>query len=46
MALADGSVRLIRDTIDIRPFAALVTRDGAEAVLSDGQRALPELYER
>jgi prepilin-type N-terminal cleavage/methylation domain-containing protein/prepilin-type processing-associated H-X9-DG protein len=46
VALADGSVRLIAETIDIRPFAALVTRDGKEAVLSDGQRAVPELYER
>ncbi len=34
-ALADGSVKLIRDTIDRKTWYALITRDGREVVKSD-----------
>jgi prepilin-type N-terminal cleavage/methylation domain-containing protein/prepilin-type processing-associated H-X9-DG protein len=40
VALADGSIRLVDENVSIRVFAALVTRDGGEGVLSDGQRAI------
>jgi prepilin-type N-terminal cleavage/methylation domain-containing protein/prepilin-type processing-associated H-X9-DG protein len=33
--LGDGSVRFIRQSIDVKTFAALVTRNGAEVVGSD-----------
>ena len=35
VVLADGSVRLLRADIDIRAFAALVTRAGGEVVSTD-----------
>jgi prepilin-type N-terminal cleavage/methylation domain-containing protein/prepilin-type processing-associated H-X9-DG protein len=33
---ADGSVRFLRESVDIRVFAALVTRAGGEVVVGDG----------
>jgi len=36
VVFADGSVRFLRESVDIRVFAALVTRAGGEVVVGDG----------
>ena len=33
--LADGSVRFVNQTVDVKTFAALVTRNGGEAIAGD-----------
>jgi prepilin-type processing-associated H-X9-DG protein len=44
ISFADGSARLISETITIRVFAALVTRNGHEGILSDGEQATADAY--